>query len=533
MTSTTFRKSGRIARFILRRDRVRLPLWFIGIVFFTLLIPAAFTDLYPSQAERDMMAETMKNPAMVAMVGSADFENYTIGVMTAHQMLIFTAIVVGLMSILLVSRHTRADEEDGRVELIRSLPVGRLSQLNATMMVYVVINIILALCVGFGLYALNIASIDLEGSLLYGAVLGATGIFFTGLTAVFAQISEGSRGTIGLSIAVLIIAYLIRAIGDVSNEVLSWLSPLGWVTQADVYSSNNWLPVLIMLGISIILIVIANYLNAIRDMGAGFLPSKPGRKEASVFLQSPLGLGLRLQRTGLIAWAIGMFVMGASYGSVLGDLEAFFAGSEEMQNMLVAAEGYTLTEQFIPMLMMVMAILATVPAVMSMNKLYGEEKKQRIDHVLSRAVSRTKLMASYLIISIVNGFVMLSLAGIGLWIAGDAVVEGGLDFGTIYGAAIVYYPAILVMISVAVFLIGWLPRRTSLIWLYVFYSFFVLYLGNLFQFSEWVGKLSPFGYIPQLPIEEMDWVSSILLIVIAVGIMIIGFIGYRKRDIQG
>lgn len=185
MTSTTFRKSGRLARFILRRDRVRLPLWFIGIVFFTLLIPAAFTDLYPSQAERDMMAETMKNPAMVAMVGPADFENYTIGVMTAHQMLIFTAIVVGLMSILLVSRHTRADEEDGRIELIRSLPVGRLSQLHATMMVYVVINIILALCVGFGLYALNITSIDLEGSLLYGAVLGATGIFFTGLTAVF------------------------------------------------------------------------------------------------------------------------------------------------------------------------------------------------------------------------------------------------------------------------------------------------------------------------------------------------------------
>lgn len=53
---------------------------------------------------------------------------------------------------------------------------------------------------------------------------------------------------------------------------------------------------------------------------------------------------------------------------------------------------------------------------MSMNKLYGEEKKQRMDHVLSRAVSRTKLMASYLITSIVNGFVMLSLAGIGLWI---------------------------------------------------------------------------------------------------------------------
>src|SRR5690606_27969968 len=116
---------------------------------------------------------------------------------------------------------------------------------------------------------------------------------------------------------------------------------------------------------------------------------------------------------------------------------------------------------------------------------------------------RSKLISSYLLISIVNGFVMLSLTGIGLWAAGTSVVEDGLDFGMVYGATMVYYPAVLVMISLAVVLIGWFPRRTSLIWLYVFYSFFVLYLGGLFQFSEWVGKLSPFGYIPQLPIEEM------------------------------
>src|SRR5690606_38458527 len=161
-----------------RRDRVRLPLWILGIVFFTFIIPSAVLDLYPSEEDRDIMAETMNNPAIVAMAGPADFENYKIGVMTAHQMLIFTAIVVGLMSILLVTRHTRADEEDGRIELVRSLPVGRLSNLHATIIVYVVTFILLALIIGLGLFALNIESMDLEGSLLYGAVLGATGIFF-------------------------------------------------------------------------------------------------------------------------------------------------------------------------------------------------------------------------------------------------------------------------------------------------------------------------------------------------------------------
>ena len=51
---------------------------------------------------------------------------------------------------------------------------------------------------------------DLEGSLLYGAALGATGIFFTAVTAVFAQFSENSRGTIGFAFTLL--AFLILSV---------------------------------------------------------------------------------------------------------------------------------------------------------------------------------------------------------------------------------------------------------------------------------------------------------------------------------
>ncbi|MGY0693891.1 ABC transporter permease [Virgibacillus sp. FSP13] len=533
MGETIYKRSAHLARLIIRRDRLRIPIWLIGICFFTFMVPISFMELYGSQQDRDVMAETMENPAMIAMVGPADLQNYTLGVMTAHQMILLTAVVVGLMSILLVTRHTRADEEDGRIELIRSLPVGRLSNLNATLLVYTIVNILLAFIIGIGLYALNIESMDLEGSLLYGAALGVTGIFFVGVTALFAQASESSRGTIGFSIAVLLIAYLVRGIGDVSNEALSWVSPLGWITKTQIYSENNWWPILLMVGVSIVLFMIANYLNAIRDLEAGFLPSKPGRKFASALLQTPIGLGLRLQRTGTIAWAIAMFVMGVSYGSVLGDLDTFFEGNEMMTELLASEEGLSYTEQFVSMILMVMAILAVIPPLMAMNKLYQEEKKGRIEHLLGRAVSRTRLMASFLAISVVNGFVMLSLAAVGMWVAGTSVIEGGLKFGIIYGTALAYYPAILVMISVAVLLIGCLPKFTSLIWLYVLYSFFVLYLGGMFQLSDWVGQISPFGHIPQLPVDDMSWTPIVILTLIAAVITTLGIIGYNKRDIEG
>src|SRR5690625_4279979 len=195
-----FSKTGTLFRLILRRDRVRIPLWLIGLSSITIVVAEAFEELYATDTERQAIAETMLNPAMTAMVGQGyGLDHYTTGPMMAHQMLLFTALVVGLMSIFLVTRHTRADEEDGRIEMIRSLPTGRLSNLSATLLSVSGINVLLALVIGFGLYALGIESLDLYGSLLYGAALGATGIFFAALTAVFAQASENARGTIGLS----------------------------------------------------------------------------------------------------------------------------------------------------------------------------------------------------------------------------------------------------------------------------------------------------------------------------------------------
>lgn len=142
-------------------------------------------------------------------------------------------------------------------------------------------------------------------------------------------------------------------------------------------------------------------------------------------------------------------------------------------------------------------------------------------------------MASYLVISVVTGFMMLSLSAIGLWSAATAVMDEPFSFGTIYRAALVYYPAVLVMIGCTVFLIGFVQKLSSLIWLYVVYTFFVLYLGGLFDFPEWVEKLTPFSHIPQLPVADMDGKKIMLLLIIAFVLAILGFIGYRGRDVEG
>lgn len=142
-------------------------------------------------------------------------------------------------------------------------------------------------------------------------------------------------------------------------------------------------------------------------------------------------------------------------------------------------------------------------------------------------------MGSYFLLSILFGFVILFLAIIGLWSAATGVMDDPISFTIMFNAAMVYLPAIWIMIGVAVLLIGLFPRMTSLIWLYLGYSFLVVYLGGLLQFPEWMGKISPFGHVPQFPVEDMDFTKVFTLTCIAIVLTLSGFIGYKKRDIAG
>jgi len=530
-----FARTRRLMKFIIRRERISSSIWLFGLLIFTISVAAALPGMFPSLEERIIMRETMQSPAMVAILGPVFGSelNYTSGVMFANQMLLLTLLAVAIMNIFFVVKHTRSDEEQGRLEVIRSLPVGRLSTLSATLLVALIINFLLSLFIGFGLALVGFEEASFGGAMLYGFVMGVTGFFFACAAAVFSQFSSNSRGASIFSIIFLFLLFGLRAIGDVAENFLAFISPLGLVLQTQVFVYNYIWPLVIVFIIAIILLIVACCLNLVRDLGQGLIAAKPGKANASKMLLSPMGLSLRLLKVVIIAWLIGMFYFGLMYGAVMDFMADFIENNEFFQQLLPPTSEYEPVVMFLSMLMLIMSIMGTVPVLMAILKLRTEEKSGRLEQLLAKPVGRTKLLSSYLIIAFITSFLVLFLSAFGLWGASAIMMdEVPFSLGLSLQIIFVFLPAIWLMLGLAVFLIGFLPKLVNLVYLYLGFSLFVVYLGGVLNLPDWMRMLSPFGYIPQLPVDDVRIHVLIIISIIALILGLSGWFGYKRRDMK-
>lgn len=533
MKSELFVGSGTLTRFIFRRDRVILPIWLVSIAGFIILLVPVFENIMTTGTDNRVMAEMMLNPAMIAMVGPVyGADNYTTGAAYGNMMLVFSVMIVGVMNIFLISRHTRQDEELGRLEVIRSLPVGSLSNLTSAMVVSLIVNLILSLISGFGLYALREGGMTFLGCMIFGISLGVIGLFFAAATALFCQFTANNRTATGLSFLLLFLLYMLRAIGDVGNEILSLISPLGLILRTEAFVNNYWWPIIVVLIISIALTALAFTLAKIRDLGRGLLSERPGKRHANHLLSSPFGLAIRLLRTSILVWAITVFVFAAMYGSIFGELERFIESNEMLQAIFSSDIGFSLTEQFVALLITIMTMIGTIPVLSAINRVYGEEKHGFAEHILGKAVFRTSQLTAYFIPAIAISIILQVLSALGFWSVGSIVLETAPSLEVFMKASLAYLPAMWVMLGISMLLVAFYPSKSFLSYIYLGYSFISIYLGTIAGFPEWMKKLTPFGHIPQYPIEELKAFPLMVLTFLAVLLFAISYFGYRKRDLQ-
>lgn len=540
---SNFSGTVRLARFIARGELKTTIIWSAILVFMTSVVAFVFDGLFSTPEELLGLEIMMRNPAMIAMMGPLYPVDgiATIGGIFTNSMLLYTILAACVMNVFLVIRNTRADEEMGRGEVIRSLPVGKLSTLASTMIVAVVINTLLALLTGvfLGLTTVGIESMSFGGAMLYGAAIGVSGLMFAGVAAVCSQASRNSRGAIGLSMLILGIFYIIRAPGDMAevsggSGALAMISPFGIITRTQVFSGNRFWPISVILVISMAFVALAFYLNAIRDLDQGLIPARKGRGEASKLFKYPIGLALKLIRTSTIIWIATMLFLGIAYGSVLETIPGFVEGNEMLEQMLGGADN--LSKGYLATILSLMPILAAVPVVGILLKPFNEEKNHRMENIVSKAVSRQRILTDYIIIAVITSFIMLFSLILGIYIAAVAVMENPFAFGELFSAAMAYLPSVLAVVGIAALLGGLFPQKANTYaYAILGFSVAVSYLGPMIlQKATWIKYFTPFGYAPKLLIESVDTMSFLLMgaiFLVGIAAAVGGFVAYCKRDL--
>jgi len=436
----------------------------------------------------------------------------------------------------------------------------------------VVVNIILAVIVGLGMYGFGDESMSFNGSMLWGVSLGVTGIVFAAITALFCQLCSGSRSAMGYSFGVLMLMYLLRAPGDMeirivggevitgSSEMLALVSPLGLVLRTQAYAGDFWWPIFVILGTSALIAVLAFYFNSIRDIDQGIIPARKGRAEGSSLMRSPFGLSFKLLRTAIIVWLVGMFALGYSYGTVAGDVDQFMASNEMWQQLMIGPTGietmtdagytpeqileviraavtelgYTLTELFMSTITNIMGVFTLVPLFLFVLRVKNEEKDIRSELILATPVCRYKYLASYAVIAFASAIVIQLVLAASLYSSAinELADPSELSMQFLLEANLVYVPAQWVMLGLAILLVGVVPKATGVLWGYFTFTLFFMFFGRMNIFPDWLQKFTPFGYIPQLPIDEINYLSLGLLTAVAAVLTAAGFFFYGRRDIN-
>ncbi|GAA0997510.1 ABC transporter permease [Subtercola frigoramans] len=563
-----------------RRDRVQLIIWIAGISLLAYASLASVNTTFPSAVSRvSILQVATANPVLLMLRGLPDgISNGGFGV---FELFSFLGLLAGFMSTFLVTRHTRAEEESGRAELIGATPASRRVPTLATLVLATGANLVLGIAVAVGYLAaggnpenvVNSSDPSAAGaenatalqaladsltstsptpsSAVWGSVLAGASVAGVGLTSmavalIVSQLVSTSRGANGISAAFVGFAYLAAGIGNATGAVSPdgtavaaawpvWLSPIGWGQQTHPFTQPTALPLLLDVVVVAGLVALALVVQSSRDVGASLFAARTGRTTAHSWLSGPTALAWRLHWPTITGWALGSAVLGAIVGT-LGPamLSAVSTDSSITAALKLIAPGDTndVMKMFISAIFGFAGILAAGSAIQSIIRLRQEEARGTAELVLASAVSRVRYLLGYLSVGLAAVVIVLLAAAIpaALLLNGSGYPDA---WQSILLSTVAQLPVALVYLCGLALVFTLLPRATAAIGWGTLTAGIVFGLyGAALGLPEWLRNTSPFTHTPVTTGSNTDWTGGIWMLVLSLLAALAALALMRRRELQ-
>ncbi|MEU4363795.1 hypothetical protein [Promicromonospora sp. NPDC023987] len=537
-SGSTLTGTGRLVRFMLRRDRVRLSVWTLSVVAFYAYFAVALDAM--GTAARGARAAVMQTPAGIVMGGPGyGVENYTVGVAIANEGITWVVLALGIMSVLHVVRHTRAEEESSRSELVRAAPVGRHAPAVAAIVTLFVVNAVIAVVSALALSGASGGDLPLADSFGLTTGSGLSAMVFGAVAVVACQIIEHGRGATGIGLAAYGLALVLRSAGDIQERhgsFLSWLSPIGWAQQMRAFVDLRWWPAALSVVAILLLLVLAAFLASRRDFGGGLVATRGGRADAPANLRSPLALAWRQQRSAFGWTALGMALLWYASGTLLPEIMEMGASGAADNEIFAAVFGGSdpavFRDGFLTVMLLFAALTCVAYAIVMSGRAKGEEEAGRAEVVLALSVSRSRWLGAHLVVVGLSTVVLIAVSVYAVWAGAVQVGMSEPGFGAYTDVFWTYSVAVLVYLGLSAALYAWAPRFASAAWLLLVYSFVVGMFGEVFDLPSGAEALSPLDWLPAGFGEVPEAAHMIGLAGVAVVLLALAFLGFRRRDLQ-
>ncbi|MGO3795879.1 MAG: ABC transporter permease [Pauljensenia sp.] len=523
---------GTLVRLALRRDRVRITAWGLGSLLVMWFSVVAVIDACTGPGALEARAALAHSPGTVVIAGPLfGADEPSIGPVVANELTTMLLVVVAVLSVLCAVRHTRADEEAGRTELVRAQVTARRAPAVAALVAVATLNLVVSATVSITLVGNDLPVAD---SSALGVSCLLTGFLFGAVAAVTSQLAPSARGASSLAMGVVGLAFAVRAAGDMlepsTGSWLSWLSPFAWAQQIRAYADLRWWPLALTLAATVVALAVAGVLSDRRDLGSGLLPSRPGPGTANATLLGAGGLARRLLRPAFLSWGTGIVLTAALSGSMARSVEDMLADSPDLAAWM-GTTSHDLIASFSTYMLGFLVVMTTAFAVSAVLVLRREEGSGRGALVLVSGVPRTRWVTVWITVVAVETATILLAAALAMGVC-TAVATGEWHWvGDLLVAGLVNLPGALVAPALAAALLAWAPRWTPLAWVLIGWSAFVLLLGPVLGLPGWVGDLSPLELTPKVPEVEFTPAPVIALAAVVVVLVLLVRPGTVRRDL--
>lgn len=520
-----------------KRDLYQIAAWLVGLFALVYFAGSKFNDMYGTKAALEAIKKTLDTPAMISMLGPLDPNApLTTATVFGAEMMVFMGLFVGMMNIYFAVKSARTDEDSGMMELILARSVSKQTTFGVIVSQLVILNVLNAILLIIAVVGAQIKGATLTGNILFGVSLGAFGLMFGLIALLISQLVNTGRLATMLSYLALGLLYVIRMMTDVANPDYTWFTLYGFIEKLSLYDNNYFLPVLYMLVTCVVFGFAAYAINQKRDVTAGIIQFESHKTKTPFYLVNFPGLMWRLEKNTMIVWLLGMFALGATYGSIFANVGDLVKSNPAIAQLLgtgaLKKANTTMIMSFSHKLIIIFAVLGAVAAILVIMKINRDEQKGYLELVHAKSVSRFTIFFSYTITGLVVGAAALIGAVLGMGISGNAVLKDPISLAKLMNGAWGFLPVLIITAAIGSFLVAYLPRLQSLIWLIPIYGVVSLYMGPMLDIPDWATKFTPFGFVNNVPVSNVNWTTFGVMLVLAIILIIVSYLGYHKRDLS-